>query len=157
MLDSQPVLYYPMTMKSNDRNVSVFKFAFSALLVLAFAVACGGRGGTDGASVAFANLNDGDTVTSPFTVEMTVVGMTVQPAGEVVEGTGHHHIIINGGAIPSGQVIPTDDTHVHFGKGQTETELELEPGEYKLTLQFANGAHQSYGEALSSTINITVE
>ena len=31
------------------------------------------------------------------------------PAGEVVEGTGHHHILINKDFIPAGQVIPTDD------------------------------------------------
>jgi len=32
----------------------------------------------------------------------------------------------------------------------------LPPGDYKLTLQFADGLHRSYGKDLSSTINIKV-
>jgi hypothetical protein len=53
-------------------------------------------------------------------------------------------------------VIPTDDTHRHFGKGDTEAVLDLPPGNYKLTLQFADGLHRSYGKDLSATINIKV-
>ena len=87
---------------------------------------------------------------------MGVEGMKIQPAGEVVEGTGHHHILINQDFFPPGQVIPTDDMHKHYGKGQTEDVLTLPPGDYKLTLQFADGLHRSYGKDLSSTINIKV-
>jgi hypothetical protein len=72
-----------------------------------------------------------------------VEGMKVQPAGEVVEGTGHHHILINQDFFPPGQVIPTDDTHRHFGKGDTEAVLDLPPGDYKLTLQFAMASSAS--------------
>jgi len=46
---------------------------------------------------------------------------------------------------------------MHFGKGQTETDLTLVPGKYTLTLQFANGAHQSYGEPMSKKIEVTVK
>jgi hypothetical protein len=59
-------------------------------------------------------------------------------------------------AMPEGQAIPADDMHLHFGKGQTETEVTLKPGEHKLTLQFADGAHRSYGPKMSKTIKITV-
>ena len=78
------------------------------------------------------------------------------PAGEIIDGTGHHHIFINQDFTPAGQVIPTDDTHRHFGKGQTEAVLDLPPGNYKLTLQFADGLHRSYGKELSATINVKV-
>lgn len=132
-------------------------FFFLTTALLALAIACGGRSTGDERSVFFKNLKDGDTVSSPVKVEMGVKGMTVQPAGEIVEGTGHHHILINMGSFETGKVIPNDETHRHFGKGQTETELELEPGEYKLTLQFADGAHQSYGPELATSVNITVE
>lgn len=111
----------------------------------------------EGARVFFKNLEDGATVSSPVKVEMGVDGMTIKPAGELVEGTGHHHIIINEGPTPMGTVVGADATHIHFGKGQEETELELEPGEYTLTLQFADGFHRSYGEKMSTTIKITVE
>ncbi len=111
----------------------------------------------EGAKVFFANLEDGQTVTSPFTVQFGIEGMEVEPAGEQNEGKGHHHIIINGSFIESGVIVPADETNIHFGKGQTETELTLDPGDYTLTMQFADGFHQSYGEQMSATIKVTVE
>lgn len=111
----------------------------------------------DGAYVFFKNLEDGAVVSSPVKVEMGVEGIIIQPAGELKEGTGHHHIIINEGPTPYGTVVGADDTHIHFGLGQEETELELEPGDYTLTLQFADGFHRSYGDKMSNTIKITVE
>ena len=111
----------------------------------------------EGARVFFKNLEDGAVVASPIKVEMGVEGITIKPAGELVEGTGHHHIIINEGPTPFGTVVGADETHIHFGKGQEETELVLEPGEYSLTLQFADGFHRSYGDKMSTTIKITVE
>lgn len=113
---------------------------------------------TEGQKVFFANLEDGQTVTSPLTVEFGVEGMVVEAAGQVKENSGHHHLLINHGFIPSGEVIPAgDSTKLHFGKGQTSTEVNLEPGDYKLTMQFANGVHMSYGEKMSAAINVTVE
>jgi len=100
---------------------------------------------------------DGVTVKSPFHIKMAVQGMQVQPAGKVEEGAGHHHLIIDGGCIPAGQTVPKDATHRHFGKGQTSTELSLEPGEHTLTLQFANGVHASYGPEMCKTIRVKVE
>ncbi|KAB2810218.1 DUF4399 domain-containing protein [Phaeocystidibacter luteus] len=111
----------------------------------------------EGARVYFVNIEDGSTVSSPLHVEMGVEGMTVNPAGELVVGTGHHHIIINKGHISKGDVVPADEQHIHYGGGQTETDLELEPGAYTLTMQFANGLHQSYGEEMSATVEVIVE
>ncbi|MFM7523601.1 MAG: DUF4399 domain-containing protein, partial [Betaproteobacteria bacterium] len=73
------------------------------------------------------------------------------------EGTGHHHLIINSADIAAGDAIPMDDQHRHFGKGQTETEINLPPGRYRLTMQFADGAHRSYGEKMRKTIEVTVK
>ena len=53
--------------------------------------------------------------------------------------------------------MPQNETNIHFGAGETETQLDLEPGEYTLTMQFADGFHQSYGEQMSTTIKVTVE
>jgi len=99
---------------------------------------------------------DGATVSSPFKLRFGVAGLTVEPAGDIKPASGHHHLLINLDALPAGESVPFTDRHLHFGKGQTETELTLPPGQYKLTAQFANGAHQSYGKALSQTIHITV-
>ena len=107
-------------------------------------------------SVRFASPANDEQVKSPVKVVMQTQGMAVDPAGEVVPNSGHHHLIIDGASIPEGEVVPADDTHIHFGKGQTETEVELAPGKHTLTLQFANGAHQSYGADMSETITIEV-
>jgi hypothetical protein len=53
--------------------------------------------------------------------------------------------------------VPTDSSHIHFGRGQTEYDLKLAPGKYKLTLQFADGLHRAYGGKLSSTVTINVK
>ncbi|TRU10735.1 MAG: DUF4399 domain-containing protein [Microcystis aeruginosa Ma_MB_F_20061100_S19] len=108
-------------------------------------------------SVDFAEPKDGEVVSSPFKVKFTVEGMTVAPAGTKTPDTGHHHLLINAENIKAGEVIPADEKHLHFGKGQTETIVTLPPGKYKLTLQFANGLHESYGEAMSKSIEVEVK
>jgi Domain of unknown function (DUF4399) len=125
------------------------------LVTLLIAMGCGREEKPKG-KVSFAEPKDGAEIKGPVKVVMRVEGMKIQPAGEVVEGTGHHHILINKDFFPPGQVIPTDDTHRHYGKGDTEAVLDLPPGDYKLTLQFADGLHRSYGKDLSATINIRV-
>jgi uncharacterized protein DUF4399 len=106
--------------------------------------------------VFFVNLKDGDKVTSPVIIQMGVNGMEVEPAGKLDEGKGHNHLIIDGGFTERGQVVPADASHIHFGKGQTSDTLQLSPGKHTLTLQFANGLHESYGKDWSKTISITV-
>lgn len=106
--------------------------------------------------VEFLEPANGATVPATFKVKMHVVGYKIAPLGEMEKGKGHHHLVINGGPIEEGKVIPADAQHIHFGKGQSETELTLRPGKHKITLQFADGAHRSYGPKLSQTIEVTV-
>lgn len=106
--------------------------------------------------VYFILPQNGDTVSSSLKVAMGVKGMEVEPAGEVKEGKGHHHIVVDGDFIEAGQIVPADSTHIHYGKGQTEVELTLTPGNHTLTMQFADGVHASYGEKMSTSISIVV-
>lgn len=108
------------------------------------------------AKVFFSEPKDGAEVTSPVKLVFGVEGMEVRPAGELHENTGHHHVIIGPAGIAEGEAVPKDEKHIHFGKGQTEAEIELPPGEHKLTMQFADGNHMSYGEVMAETITITV-
>jgi hypothetical protein len=107
--------------------------------------------------VYFKNLKNGQRIPKKFKIEFGVEGFLIKPAGQIVAGTGHHHLIVDGDAIPSGQAVPMDETHLHFGKGQTEAEVELKPGKHKLTLQFANGAHISYGPDMAATVDVVVQ
>jgi hypothetical protein len=108
------------------------------------------------AKVYFVNLQSGDEVTSPLELEFGVEGMTVQPAGELIEGTGHHHLLIDRGFIEKGTIVPADSMNIHYGDGSTSTTIELSPGKHTLTLQFADGYHQSYGGQMSSEVEIFV-
>lgn len=112
---------------------------------------------TESKRVYFKNLKDGQTVTTPVKVEMGVDGMTVMKAGELIENTGHHHLVIDGQPEPKGTIVPKDATHIHFGDGATATVLPLSAGKHTLTLQFADGVHRSYGPEMSSTISVTVQ
>lgn len=107
--------------------------------------------------VYFASPKDGETLTSTVKVKMGLDGFKIGAVGDLDQTKGHHHIVVDGGPIKKGEVVPTDDKHLHFGKGQTETEVKLTPGKHTLTLQFADGAHRSYGPEMSSTITITVK
>ncbi len=126
-----------------------------ACLTLGLIAGCATRAPAQ--SVSLLEPADGATVGTTFKVRFGVVGMKVEPLGDIKENSGHHHLLINKMALPKGQSVPFDDQHRHFGAGQTETMITLPPGQYRLTSQFGDGAHQSYGPAMSSTIQITVK
>ncbi|MBC7426683.1 MAG: DUF4399 domain-containing protein [Bacteroidia bacterium] len=110
-----------------------------------------------GQEVYFENLKDGDVVKSPLLVKFGVKGMTVEPAGVITEDKGHHHLIIDGTFVEEGYAVPMSDVSIHYGKGQLEDTINLTPGKHTLTMQFANGSHVSYGEAMSKTITVEVK
>jgi len=107
--------------------------------------------------VHFLKPNNNETVSSTFDVEFAVDGLQVEKAGVLKEGTGHHHLIIDGKSIPKGVAVPKDETHIHFGDASTKTKITLTPGKHTLTLQFANGTHLSMGPEFSKTINVDVK
>ena len=111
----------------------------------------------EGAKVWFDGLQDGDAVSSPLKLKFNVEGMEVEPAGELHAGKGHHHLLIDRAFIDRGTIVPADSVNIHYGDGSTSTEIELSPGEHTLTLQFADGYHQSYGPQMSQSIRVFVE
>lgn len=111
-----------------------------------------------GASVSFKSLKNGETVTSPVKVEMVATGISVDSAGAVKPNSGHFHILVDAeDSIPAGIAVAKDSTHLHYGNAQQKATLDLPAGKHKLTLQFADGAHRSYGSKLSSVVNINVK
>ena len=107
--------------------------------------------------VFFQSPQDNANVTSPVKLSFGLEGMKIAPLGEMTDKTGHHQLIVDGAPIAAGVSIPADDTHIHYGKGQQEAEIKLAPGKHTLTMQFGNGAHQSYGAGMSQTITVNVE
>lgn len=111
-----------------------------------------------GAEVYFIAPTDGATVTSPVTVKFGLKGMGVAPAGIAFEGAGHHHLIVDAEVPPLNAPIPADANHLHFGKGQTETTVELKPGKHTLQLILGDQLHMPHDPAVvSKKITITVK
>jgi hypothetical protein len=101
----------------------------------------------------FVNIKDGDKINSPFRVAFVVSGMGVAPvAAGKIDGTGHHHILIDlpmpadiKAPIPFDKPNEYLNQHYkHFGKGETETVLNLPPGKHTLRLLFADHSHVPY-------------
>jgi hypothetical protein len=100
---------------------------------------------------------DGATIESPVTVVFGLQGFGVAPAGTVKENTGHHHLIIDAPLPDMSQPIPANDNYRHFGGGQTQTTVDLPPGEHTLQLLLGDHAHLPHGQPVySEVITITV-
>ena len=102
---------------------------------------------------------DGATVSSPVQV---VFGLKapwgVAPAGVTMENTGHHHLIIDADLPDLTVAVPKDENHRHFGGGQTETSIELAPGEHTLQLLLGDFKHVPHNPPIiSEQIRITVK
>jgi hypothetical protein len=84
----------------------------------------------------------------------------VAPAGIQFDNTGHHHLLVDTdlAEISLDAPLPATASILHFGKGQTETQLNLAPGKHTLELLFADYSHRSFDPPLhSKKITITVE
>ena len=107
--------------------------------------------------VYFINIEDGDSLESPFLVQFGLSNMGIAPAGIDKENTGHHHLLIDVEDINFNMPIPSSSNHIHFGGGQTETLVTLSPGEYSLQLLFGDKFHIPHNPpVISKKIKITV-
>jgi hypothetical protein len=111
-----------------------------------------------GAVVYIVRPAAGARVKSPVTVVFGLTGMGIAPAGVKFDNTGHHHLLID--TEPPAdltQPLPVSDAIRHFGKGQTETTLDLPPGKHTLQLVFADFTHTPFTPNVASKkITITV-
>lgn len=114
----------------------------------------------EGAEAYIQSPADGAIVTSPVTVRFGLRGIGVAPAGVELPNTGHHHVLIDVAEadMPSFDLpLPATDQVRHFGLGQTETELELEPGQHTLQLVLGDHLHTPHSPPVTSEIiTITV-
>ena len=100
---------------------------------------------------------DGAEVPPTFKVVFGLSGFGVAPAGVDVPNTGHHHLLIDTELENYDAPVPSDERHRHFGKGQTETMLTLEPGEHTLQLVMGDHLHRPHAPPVASkVIRITV-
>lgn len=93
------------------------------------------------ASVYFISPVDEESISGKVKVRFGLENFGVAPAGIQIENTGHHHLIIDADLPSLNLPIPANDNYVHFGKGQTEVELELSKGTHTLQLLLGDFRH----------------
>jgi len=100
---------------------------------------------------------DGASVTSPVRVVFGLKGFGVAPAGVDRNDAGHHHLLVDTG-MPAdlGLPIANDETHRHFGAGQTEVELTLAPGRHTLQMLLGDHLHIPHDPPIASSV-VTIE
>jgi len=140
------------------------KFPFFNILFLlgffVFPLYAGERStAVDDAKLYIISPLDGETVSSPVKIVFGLQGMGIAPAGIKFNNTGHHHLLIDVAELPDiNSPIPSDDNHKHFGKGQTEAVIELQPGEHTLQLILGDHMHIPHDPVVvSKKIKINVE
>ncbi len=128
-----------------------------------FAMAAAGEGlsspAPEAAAVYFVSPQNGALVSSPVTVRFGLRNMGVAPAGVERGNTGHHHLLIDVDELPDLTLpLPATEQIKHFGGGQTEVVIELEPGTHILRLLLGNHLHVPHmPPVISEPITITVK
>ena len=106
----------------------------------------------------FIEPKDGSINTSTVEIKFGLKGFGVAPAGYNIPNTGHHHLIIDADLPNLALPIPANKNYVHFGLGQTETIINLEPGTHTLRLLMGNYLHIPHTEPIySEEITIIVK
>ena len=142
----------------------MFRFASAALIAAPLALAALPGLAADiertpapeGARVYFIQPTDGATVPQTFSVKFGLENMGVAPAGTDKPATGHHHLLIDQELPPFDQPIGGDV--MHFGGGQTQTEVTLPPGTHTLQLILGDMKHVPHDPPIySEQITVNVE
>lgn len=143
-----------------------FLICFFLIVSNAYGYGYGNRGTKSNQSKSAANAKvfivspqDGAVVHSPVKIIFGLSKMEIVPAGVKKDFSGHHHLLIDVKKLPDlTQPIPADESHIHFGKGQTEVELNLSKGQHSLQLLLGDYSHIPHNKpVLSEKIHITVK
>lgn len=106
----------------------------------------------------FTNLKDGSTIDTPFRATFGLSGgWGLAPIAKPMGGkSGHHHLLVNTELpLDFENALPFNNSYLHFGKGQMETVLTLEPGTHVLRLLLTNSRHVLH-LVYSKPVNINV-
>ena len=113
----------------------------------------------DDAQVWIVSPKDQAQVSSPVTIVFGSSNLNIAPAGNNQPNSGHHHLLVDMEELPALDMpLPASDQVIHFGKGQTETTIELSSGSHSLQLVLGNYAHVPHSRpVMSEKITILVE
>jgi len=114
-----------------------------------------------GPRVFFVEPADGATVKSPVHLKfgaenIMIMAVPPDPVTTVRQGMGHFHVGVDTDCLAAGtEIVKGTPTWVHFGKGDSEIDMQLTPGPHKLSLQIGDDKHVTL-PGVCKTINVTV-
>ena len=139
--DANHVPHSPPVMSERIHVTVAEAPAVQAQAAPAAAAPAGRHPSPPGAKVYIVTPADHSYVPLTFTVRFGLNGMGVAPAGVEKANSGHHHLLIDAALPPLDQPIPSDETHLHFGAGQTEATVTLPRGKHTLQLLLGDANH----------------
>jgi hypothetical protein len=141
-----------------NRIPSIAAFTFAAVIAGGYALAQVVRTPSPAnAKVYFIEPKDGATVKGPVHVVMGLSGMGIAPAGVNSPDTGHHHVLVDLDKYDANAMMPMNEQYRHFGRGQTETMLDLPEGKHTLQLVLGDRNHVPHDPPVASAkITVTV-
>lgn len=110
------------------------------------AFALGNGAASSDASIQIVAPEEGATVSAeePVTIEVELTGGSLTVETETADpDAGHYHVFVDGDLV----AMPVSDL----------IEVELEPGEHEIEVEFTQADHTSYDPPVSDTIRITAE
>jgi hypothetical protein len=110
-------------------------------------------------TVSISEPTGGAEIDGPdLTVRLAATGVRIAPAGEVVEGTGHHHLYLDADLGAPGTPVPTEPGRIiHMGDGSDTYVFEgVAPGEHRLIAVVADGIHMPLQPWVVDTVRFTV-
>ncbi|MHB1192155.1 MAG: DUF4399 domain-containing protein [Longimicrobiales bacterium] len=92
------------------------------------------------------------------TVRLTAEGVEIVPAGELVPGTGHHHLYLDADLTQADEPVPSVPGQIiHLGTGVSEYTFEnVAPGTHRLITVVADGLHVPLRPWVVDTVTFTV-
>jgi hypothetical protein len=131
----------------------------TALISMSSAAWTQGKPAAKDAVLYFIWPQSGATIKGAFWCRFGLRNMGVTHAGDDFQNSGHHHLLVDvNEPLSANEPIPQDKNHLHFGAGQTETRLELQPGKHTLQLVLGDAKHYPFNPPrVSDTITVTIK
>lgn len=107
----------------------------------------------DDAELYFISPRDGAKLRGPITVRFGLKHMGVTHAGDTTPNMGHHHLLVDvTEPISPTEPLPSNKRYLHFGSGQTETQVDLPLGPHTLQLVLGDANHKPFKPLVASKI-----
>ena len=112
--------------------------------------------------IFFVAPKNGASVKSPVHLKFGIENYKIAPVpdGDVKTaraGVGHYHVGVDTGCLkPGDTIVKGTPSWIHFGKGDSEIDMQLTPGKHRLALQLGDDLHNTV-KGLCSTITVNVQ